>query len=88
MEEFELFLSMSDTQKKQCINCGSDNVEKLISGGGAVIIKGTKTPCRQTGQRKKVEKTKEIPFYRSSEDGKIRNDILKNPDKYINTGEV
>jgi len=89
--EFEIFCPMSDASIKICPNCSSDDTIKLISGGGAVIIKGTSTPCYQKGQRKKTKKLgdeKVIPPWRSSKNGKPRKDILKNPDKYIQTGEV
>lgn len=93
--EFELFHSMSDNSIKNCPQCGLKDIKKLISGGGAVIIKGTTTPCKQTGQRpqrnlKKLgsNENSTIPSWRSSSDGKVRKDILKNPDKYIFTGET
>lgn len=90
---FEAFHSMSTKLPIDCPKCGKPKLIRLISGGGAVIVKGTKTPCR--GELKPKKKLKKLgeekvepPLWRSSPDGKVRKDILKNPDKYVRTGEV
>ena len=93
--ECEVFHEMSAEPLKDCPECGKSEMTKLIGPGAAIIIKGTKTPCRGDKITKRGNKlvklgsTKtEKPFWRSGKDGKIRRDILKKPEKYIQTGEV
>jgi hypothetical protein len=80
---------MSQEPLKECPSCSKNDLERLISGGGAVIIRGTKTPCfdkTKPPKEKKKKKEKYQPFWRQS--GKINDAILKNPTKYIETGET
>ncbi len=106
--EFETMHSILKKALKKCPKCNKNQLIRLISGGGAVIIKGTQTPCTggMTKQERKEEKSfrkkqkrkakkkanealkKNPPFWRSSKDGQPRQDILKNPQKYIETGEI
>ncbi len=89
--KLEVFHSMSAETLVYCPMCNQPELVKLISPGAAVIIKGTKNPCRgnRGGKTKKVvqtEKSKskaENPFWR---DGPIDKDIMKNPEKYIEEG--
>ncbi len=83
-----------------CPECDEPKLVKLISPGAAIIIRGTENPCKG-GQRSKTQKdsvkTKrkdrlgegkfkgENPFWR---DGKVNKEVLKNPEKYIEQGEV
>ncbi len=93
--ECEVFHEMSAEPLKDCPECGKPEMIKLIGGGAAVIIKGTKTPCRGDQKTKRGNELKKLgsdktekPFWRSGKDGKIRKDILKKPEKYIKTGEI
>lgn len=87
---FELFHSIMDDSEKLCEKCGTP-AQKLISGG-YIIVKGTNTPC--SGSSKEIKReinnpyknNKDIPWYRSSKDGKPKTNI-KNPQKYIETGK-
>lgn len=101
---FEAFHSMSSKPLKKCPQCQKNTLQKLISGGAAVIIKGTQTPCfdrtetlekkkakrekiaRQKKEAKAAEK-KKPPWWRPRKDKKIDMSVLKNPEKYIRTGE-
>jgi len=82
--KFETMHNIKEKPLVNCPNCNLPNLEKLISAP-AIIVKGTKTPCNGGH---KIEKPKEkfIPFWRKGE--KVNKKILKNPEKYINTGEV
>jgi len=94
--EFEAFHGMTAEPLKDCPECNKPALQKLIGAGAAAIVKGTTTPCRGEPKKKELgdrlgegkNKTEEIPWWRSNKDGKIRNDILKNPKKYIRTGET
>ncbi len=89
--EFEAFHSMSMEPLISCPDCGQSTLIKLIGPGLTPIIKGTKTPC--TGRPKPKVRDRlgegknkgEKPFWR---DGKIDKRVLKNPEKYIRTGEI
>ncbi len=88
---FETFHSISMPPLVDCPECSKSTLIRLIGGGAAIIIKGTTTPCREESisKRQKLGSTKtEIPFWRTDETGKVRKDILKNPEKYIITGET
>ena len=39
--EFELFQSMSDKPAKKCPECGKMKAKRQLSGGGAIIFKGS-----------------------------------------------
>ena len=90
--EFEAFHSMSMKSLINCPDCDQPKLVKLISPGAAIIIKGTKNPCRG-GQRSKTHNDKlgegknkgKKPFWR---DGKINMNVLNNPEKYIKQGEI
>lgn len=82
----------------ECPECRRPKLVKLISGGAAIIIKGTENPCRGTrgGTQKKLPPKRldrlgegknkgKLPPWR---DGPIDKNILKNPKKYILEGEV
>ncbi len=95
---------MSSKPLKKCPQCKKNSLQKLISAGAAVIIKGTQTPCfdrtealekrkdkrrkiaRQKNEAKTAEK-KNPPWWRPRKDKKIDMDVLKNPEKYIQTGD-
>lgn len=104
---FELFHMMTDDSIKHCPQCNSTNVEKLISGGAAVIVKGTQTPCyggrraEEIKEIKKEKKQKREKQKAKAKENAIKNPpwwrpdpkvidtkVLKNPKKYIETGEV
>jgi hypothetical protein len=91
---------MSAEPLRECPECLQPNLIKLIGSGAAVIVKGTKTPCRgnRGGTTKKVTSTpkqsdklgegkfkSEKPFWR---DGKIDQRVLKDPKKYIAEGNI
>lgn len=85
--EMEAFHSMSAAPLKICPECKNPSLIRLISSGVRPIIRGTQTPC-SGGRELKTEKPKksqEKPFWR---DGPINKDVLKNPEKYIATGEL
>lgn len=85
--EMEAFHAMSAEPLKLCPRCNKSSLIRLIGPGRPPIIKGTQTPCvggRELKQEKS-KKNKEKPFWR---DGEIDKSILKNPEKYIMTGEV
>jgi len=57
--EFEAFHGMLADPLIDCPECQKPSLIKLIGAGGAVIIKGTKTPCRGSyGPRKQKKKSK------------------------------
>lgn len=88
---FEAFHSMSAIPLTDCPRCCKNTLIRLIGKGGAVIVKGTATPCR--GGRRIIPKDRlgegknktEKPFWR---DGPVNKKILKNPEKYIKEGVV
>jgi len=99
--KFDAFHAMSADPLKNCPECNLPKLVKLIGMGAAAIVKGTETPCkggRKSEQKKKqcmnprardklgegVNKNK-YPFWRNSS---IDKQILRNPEKYIHTGEV
>lgn len=96
--KLEVFHAMLADPLVECPECHEPKLIKLIGIGGAVIIKGTETPCygsrnSTTKQKrpKKLEKLGEgknkckIPPWR---DGPVNKDVLKNPEKYIREGKV
>lgn len=96
--DFEAFHSMSE-EITVCPKCDTKNVRKLIGTGIGVIVKGTETPVEYQKieerervaeeRRQKRERIKEnAPWWRSRDDGQIRKDILKNPQKYVEEGKV
>lgn len=74
-----------------CPECGKPELIKLIGPGLTPIIKGTKTPCKGRSKPKVRDRLGEgvnkgeKPFWRN---GKINKKVLKNPKKYIRTGEI
>ena len=92
---FEAFHGMSAEPLTDCPECGKPQLQKLIGAGGAVIVRGTATPCSGEPRKPKLgsklgegENKTKTPWWRSKKDGKVRKDILKKPEKYIETGEV
>ncbi len=96
--ELEAFHAMSAKSLTECPGCHEQKLVKLIGSGAAVIVRGTKNPCRGTvgktnnkTPRKKLDKLgegknkSEKPFWR---DGPVKKDILKNPEQYIKKGKV
>lgn len=69
-----------------CPACHKESLVKLISAGLPPIIRGTKTPCR--GGRVLEQKPKPEPYTPFWRDDKINPNVLKNPKKYIETGEI
>lgn len=60
-EEFEIFQSIKDKPKRRCPSCGESRLERLISGGGAVLFKGSgfyETDYRSADYKKKAEAEK------------------------------
>lgn len=53
---FEVFQHISEKPINKCINCGDENVKRLIGRGGAVIFKGS--GFYQTDYRSKDYKSK------------------------------
>ena len=93
--KLEVFHGMNDQPIIECPECGSMSLTKLIGPGAAAIVKGTSTPCRGEPRKPKLgsklgegENKTETPWWRSDKTGKVRKDILKNPEKYVKTGEV
>jgi len=89
---FEAFHQMSAEPLLECPECHLLRLIKLIGMGSAVIIKGTETPCRGGRELKKKDKlgkgkykTDTFPPWR---DGPIDKNILKNPERYVKTGEI
>lgn len=91
---FETFHGINDEALTKCPECGQNKLIRLISGGAAVIVKGTKNPCNG-GRKKEVDCPRDKlgqgkfkvpkPFWR---DGPVNKNILKNPKKYIAEGKV
>lgn len=86
---------MSAKPLKDCPECGKPQLLKLIGPGAAGIVKNTSTPCRGEPRNPKLgsklgekENKTETPWWRSGKDGKVRKDVLKNPEKYVQTGET
>lgn len=85
----------------RCPECHELKLVKLISGGAAVIVRGTETPCRgnrggKTPKRQQMnprnsdklgrgKNNSETPFWR---DGPVNKKVLRNPEKYIREGKV
>ncbi len=56
--EFEQFQSITAKSLKKCPECGKNQLERLISGGGAVLFKGSgfyETDYRSSDYKKKAE---------------------------------
>jgi len=67
--------------------------ENPCRGGRSLEQKKEERAHRRKEKQKAKQKAaadlaKNPPFWRSSKDGKIKKDILKNPEKYIKTGKV
>ena len=59
--EFELFQSITASAKRKCPECEKNGLERLISGGGAVLFKGNgfyETDYRSSDYKKKAEAEK------------------------------
>lgn len=85
--EFEAMQSMSDAALEDCPHCKLPELDKLISTGVVGKVIGSNTPCpKKTGDFEKIEKeAAPKPFWRK---GEINDKILKNPQRYIRTGQV
>jgi len=94
-DHFDAFHGMLVEPLITCKKCGKDSLVKLIGSGAAAIVKGTENPC--TGRPKSRSKPKDRlgegknklncrPWWRENK-SKIDKDILKDPTKYIQTGE-
>lgn len=90
--EFETFHSILQEPLLDCPECRKPRLIRLIGGGAAVIVRGTKTPCRgdrkSTTQKDRLGEGKfktEKPFWR---DGPINKKVLKNPEQYIKKGKI
>lgn len=93
--KFEVFHTMSAKPLTDCPECHQSKLIKLIGMGSAAIVKGTTTPCKGgRSNRKPISKMDKLgeginksekPFWR---DGPVNKQILKNPEKYIKTGEI
>lgn len=97
----EAFHAMSAEPLTECPECHEPKLIKLISGGAAVIVRGTENPCRgnrgcmtpkQSRRKPKItdrlgkgRNKGERPFWR---DGPVNQDVLKNPKQYIEKGKV
>lgn len=60
-DEHEVFQSIKDGPKKKCPACGKNALERLISGGGAVLFKGSgfyETDYRSASYKKAAEAEK------------------------------
>ncbi len=69
----------------ECPECHQPKLIKLISGGAAVIVRGTENPCKGSRVKKNKPKHSYKPFWR---DGPVDKRVLKNPEKYIREGVV
>lgn len=89
--KFEAFHAMSAEPLVCCPECDHPTLIKLIGSGAAVIVRGTKNPCRGGRKREHLDRLgegknkSEKPFWR---DGPINKKVLKNPEKYIKKGEI
>lgn len=93
---FEAFHTMSITLK-ECPQCEQDSLKRLCGGGFAVRIKKSTTFYRKQDMQEQKEHRKQTtekfrqkykdkkPWWRGK---KIDMGVLKNPEKYINTGET
>lgn len=85
--EFEAFQSMSAEHLQECPECGRLALARLIGAGSLAIVRGAVAPCRpQLCPRRAAAKPKIKPWYRSKD--KVDMNILRDPDRYIQTGEV
>jgi putative FmdB family regulatory protein len=91
----EIFHSMFDKTEKKCEECGTILIKQIsvptmvIEKGrtiGAIAEENTKRALKEGKIPPGHEKKPPRPWYRPKD--KINKDILKNPQKYIRTGEV
>ncbi len=91
---FEAFHSMLAKPLIDCPRCDTPTLIKLISPGATVIVKGSENPCKgrmgdNKSQKQRIDNGSNLkgqrPFWR---DGSVNKKILKNPEKYIEEGEV
>lgn len=69
--EFDVFQSITARSKRKCPACEKNTLERLISGGGAVLFKGNgfyETDYRSSDYKKKAEAEKKAAEPKS--DGK------------------
>ena len=96
--ELEAFHAMSAEPLVDCPQCNQPELIKLVGMGAAVIVRGTETPChggrsikKQRMQPNKADRLGEgknktgRPWWRKKG---INKKVLKNPKKYIQTGDV
>jgi putative FmdB family regulatory protein len=90
----EIFHLMSAEDLEDCPECKRPDLIKLISAGLPPIIKGTENPCRGRRESQKPKRRDRLgegknkgekPFWR---DGPVDKNVLKNPKRYIEEGEV
>lgn len=93
---FEIMQSIKDNPLVLCDGCNQTTLVRL-PGVGTVMVKNSKeiSQDKKEQYKERVKNMKklgsepsEIPWWRSNKDGKIRKDIMKNPTKYIQTGET
>ncbi|MBZ0173345.1 MAG: zinc ribbon domain-containing protein [Phycisphaerales bacterium] len=73
--ELEIFQPITAKPKRKCPECEKNSLERLISGGGAVLFKGSgfyETDYRSSDYKKKAEADKKTsePNSESKGDGK------------------
>ncbi len=79
--EFEVFQSITARARRKCPECEKNGLERLISGGGAVLFKGTgfyETDYRSSDYKKKAEAEKKAAEPKG--DGKEDKKPGKKPD--------
>ena len=83
--EMEVFQSITARAKRKCPECEKNALERLISGGGAVIFKGSgfyETDYRSNAYKKKAEAEKKSASETKSEpDSKSEKKTESKPGK-------
>ena len=84
--ELEIFQSIKDNPKKKCPECGKNALERLISGGGAILFKGSgfyETDYRSKDYKDKAEADKKAS--EAKPDTKADSKTEAKPDKKTDT---
>ncbi|HCK42341.1 MAG: zinc ribbon domain-containing protein [Pirellulales bacterium] len=71
--EFELFQSISESNKRKCPECGKLKLRRLFGTGAAVVFKGSgfyETDYRSESYKKGAEKAKKAKEKKSSDSSK------------------